>query len=131
MYDIDRRVRSVLGHLGLIAVRKGMADEAEKLFEGLRALDETRVGPAVGLAQAYMANDKIAEATEVLAPHAEGGDPDARLYLGLAYWLQRKDAEALALWRPIADGDDNRAVLARNFMSAGEELRAKHRSLAD
>ncbi len=119
--DIDPKVRALLGGLGLVAIREGLAKEAETLFLGLAALDETRAGPAIGLAQAYMANDKHAEAIGVLLEPARR-DPEAACYLGLAHWLKGNREEAMAIWTPIAAGEGYAAETARSFIEAKEKL---------
>ncbi|MCD8351830.1 MAG: hypothetical protein LUC93_14580 [Planctomycetaceae bacterium] len=119
--DLEPEFRSFLGKLGLVAVRAGMAEKAITVFLGLRALDPERVGPAIGLAQAYMADDRLAEAI-VLLEQAADRDEHARLYLGVAYRLNREEARARDLWQALVDAGGETAEAAGAFLLVEEPV---------
>lgn len=115
--DLDAPFRDFLGQLGLFGIRSGLAREAEKIFLGLQALDETRIGPAIGLAQAYMADDRHREAAAVLEEPARV-DLDACLYYAMALHLSGRENKARELWNKLSVRSDHVGASARAFMLA-------------
>lgn len=113
--DLEPAFRNFLGQLGLLGIRKGLAREGELMFLGLQALDETRIGPAIGLAQAYMADDRHREAAAVLEEAARV-DLDACLYYAMALHLSGRENKARELWNKLSTRADHVGASARAFM---------------
>ncbi len=111
--DMDEKLRCFLGKIGLVGLRSGLARDAVVIFQGLAALHPERSGPVIGLAMAYLADDRFTEAAALLE-HLP--DPEAKLYLGMAYRLLGRADEAVSMWTALAEGEGETAMAARSFL---------------
>lgn len=119
---VDWRARMVVAQAER---ERGRYEDAQKLLDEAAALAPNQPDVLLALGDNLLRTDRPAEAAatfdrlESLAP----GDPRTRLGRGWAAALQRQDADAAALWRPVVSYAGDAATLGRMhqvFSAAGD-----------
>jgi tetratricopeptide (TPR) repeat protein len=120
--NVDWRARMVVAQAER---ERGRFEEAQKLLDEAAALAPNQPDVLLALGDNLLRTDRPAEAAatfdrlESLAP----GDPRTRLGRGWAAAMQRQDADAAALWRPVVPYAGDAATLGRMhqlFSAAGD-----------
>ncbi len=113
----------LLAEIGMLAAGRGMDTQAEAIFGALRELRPGQSAGYVGQAVARLNAGRADEAVELLQRDALAacpGDPEVRVFLGLALRLAQRPAEATRVLQGVAGDEVPRTVsaLARRLLSA-------------
>jgi hypothetical protein len=112
--DLDQKYRGLLGKIGFLMCRNGMAQEAKGIFDALAQTGEGKTGPLIGQAMVMLEDSKFDKAIEHLEGTVLKVDPKdqvAKSYLGLAYYMDKQNDKAKDVLQAVIDENSEAAAV--------------------